>query len=91
MCLLASPQMHLQKPGMPVQRSYSFALIHRRIHVHPQLSASKQVLCRSTGVRPPHILTDEEAKRKDPTAGEKVSTSTRRPQTSTVQSPSSRS
>ena len=91
MCLLASPQMHLQKPGMPVQCSYFFALIHRRIHVHPLLSASKQVLCRSTGVRPPHILADEEARRKEPTAGEKVGTLTCRPQTFTVHFPSSRS
>ena len=91
MCLLASPQMHLQKPAMPAQRSYSSAFIHHRTHVLPQLSASKQVLCRSTGVRPPHILTDEEARRKEPTAGEKVSTPTCRPRFFVVQPPSSRS
>ena len=76
---------------MPVQRSYSSALIHRRTHVHLQLTASRQVLCRSTGVRPPHILTDEEAKRKEPTAGEKVSTLTCRPPFFVVKPPSSRS
>ena len=91
MRLSTSPQMHLQKPGMPVQRSCPTAFMHRRIHVQPQLSASKQVLCRSTGVRPPHILTDEEAKRKEPTAGEKVSTLTCRPQILTVHFPSLRS
>ena len=89
MRLLAWSQMQLQKPGMPVQRTLVSASIHHRTHMQPQLSASKQVLCRSTGTRPPHILTDEEASWTEPTAGEKVSTLTCRPQIRTLPIPSS--